>query len=89
MSEELRVTVGDGKYTYIMKDGKVEALRCGEPWPAGTQSLIGDKMAFCMACEISVLRNLLRRVEVHLDMSDKYDTALWRDIVEVLERNKD
>ena len=49
---ELRVTVDDGKYTYVAEaDGKSYALRHGEPW----QEMTGNKFVYCLAARIEEL----------------------------------
>ena len=53
MNEELRMDFSDGKYTVVYYDnGKLVALRYGEPW----RNLTGDKMIFSMLYEANQLR---------------------------------
>lgn len=55
MSEE-RVTVADGKYTVINDNGKLTALRNGEPW---CRDLVGDNLVYWMLVEIRKLQDEL------------------------------
>ena len=32
MTNETRVTVENGKYTFVVKEGRINILRYGEPW---------------------------------------------------------
>lgn len=49
----LRCDVADKKYTVIMEnDGRLHALRYGEPW----KELTGQKMVYCLAYELSEAR---------------------------------
>lgn len=52
MSEKIVHIVGDGKYTIIYEDGKLSALRYGEPW----RDLVGDGMVLAMLQEIDFLK---------------------------------
>ncbi|PPD55292.1 MAG: hypothetical protein CTY12_01415 [Methylotenera sp.] len=52
MSEKITHTVGDGKYTIIYEDGRLSALRYGEPW----RDLVGDGMVLAMLQEINFLK---------------------------------
>lgn len=52
MSEKIVHTVGDGKYTIVFEDGKLSALRYGEPW----RDLVGDGMVLAMLQEIDFLK---------------------------------
>ena len=66
----LEITVGDGKYTVVQTtDGRVVALRNGEPW----RDLTGDKLLLCLAQELEAARaeirslhrdELLKRIDV-------------------------
>lgn len=47
------VTVADGKYTVINDNGKLTALRNGEPW---ARDLIGDNLVYWMMVEIIRLK---------------------------------
>lgn len=46
-----QVTVEDGKYTVVFEDGKLYALRYGEPW----RDLTGDKFVYALMCRIQAL----------------------------------
>ena len=53
---ELRVTVENGKYTYVFEsNGKSYALRNGEPW----QDMTGNKFVYCLAARIAELEEQL------------------------------
>lgn len=54
MEEDFRVEVAQGKYTIIYyKDGKMEALRCGEKW----RDLVGDNLIYNLAWELNDARD--------------------------------
>lgn len=58
---ELEVTVGDGKYTVrVMADGRMHALRNGEPW----RDLNGDGLIYALAAEIENTMQLLDEAAV-------------------------
>lgn len=53
----LEITVGDGKYTVAQTpDGRLSALRNGEPW----RDLTGDKLVLCLAQELDAARAEIR-----------------------------
>ena len=45
MSDDLRITLENGKYTYVLKDGQQFALRYGELW----RDLTGDNFVAALA----------------------------------------
>ena len=47
----------DGKYTVVHDQGKLIALRYGEPW----QDLAGNNLVYYMLMEVLVLRNALSK----------------------------
>lgn len=53
LMEDFEVSVGDGKYTIVKRNGRLSCLRYGEEW----RDLTGDKMVLCMAMEIMDLRS--------------------------------
>lgn len=56
MTEE-RITVGDGKYTVILRsNGTSTALRYGEPWPAYKDVLSLDNLTVALARELIELK---------------------------------
>lgn len=54
-----QVTVADGKYTVINDNGKLTALRHGEPWG---RDLVGDNLVYWMVIEILQLKAKLDEV---------------------------
>ena len=54
-----KVTVADGKYTVINDNGKMTALRHGEPWG---RDLVGDNLVYWMMVEILQLQAKLDEV---------------------------
>ena len=53
MTDEARVTVGDGKYTVIHRNGRsLRALRYGEAW----RDLPGDGLVLALVQEIEALK---------------------------------
>jgi hypothetical protein len=57
MSEQM--TFADGKYTVINDNGKLTALRNGEPWD---RDLIGDNLVYWMLVDNIALRDALDRL---------------------------
>lgn len=56
MTERLRVTVYDGKYTVVQDaDGRLHALRYGEEW----RDCVGDGLILALAQEVETLREAL------------------------------
>jgi len=56
LSDELRVTTCDGKYTVVLPaNGKLHALRYGQPW----RDCIGDGLILSLAQEIETLNGRL------------------------------
>lgn len=54
MSEQM--TFADGKYTVINDNGKLTALRNGEPWD---RDLVGDNLVYWMLTDSIALRDLV------------------------------
>lgn len=73
----LNVTVGDGKYTVIQEaNGRLRALRYGEPWPARDDSLIGDNLVLALAQEVQALREKIDEMKADaLDMKIEHDLS--------------
>lgn len=55
MTDDIRIELCDGKYTYCLEDGEQFALRNGEEW----RDLAGDKFVLSMAHEICDLKEKL------------------------------
>jgi hypothetical protein len=53
------VTVGNGKYTVVNDNGKLSALRNGEPW---ARDLVGDNLVYWMMVEILRLQAIVQEV---------------------------
>lgn len=68
------LSFANGKYTLIEHlDGRLEALRYGEPW----RDLTGDKLVLGLAQEVAILRDALARLR------DSRPSQKWaNDIVE-------
>lgn len=49
----MRHDFADGKYTVINDNGRLTALRHGEPWG---RDLVGDTLVYWMLCEVDDLR---------------------------------
>ena len=47
------VSVNDGKYTVVLEDGNLHALRYGEPWG---RDLAGDNLVYWLAVELAEAR---------------------------------
>lgn len=50
-----KIDLYDGKYTVIFDDGKLSALRYGEPW----RDITGDNLIYWMFVEIEELRQFI------------------------------
>ena len=53
MTEPVRHDFADGKYTVINDNGKLTALRYGEPWK---RDLTGNNLIYWMLCEVDNLK---------------------------------
>lgn len=70
MTDMLRVSTNDGKYTVVQDEsGKLTALRYGEPW----RDCVGDNLILMLAYELSECRIALDRI-AHYD-----EQPLWSD----------
>lgn len=58
----MKIDLDDGKYTYVMDNGKQYALRYGEPW----RDLCGDKFVYAMACMIQGLEDEVQSLRKEL-----------------------
>jgi len=57
---EFRVTTRDGKYTVVLpEDGKLHALRYGEPW----RECVGDGLILALAQDVGALRQKVVELE--------------------------
>ncbi|MCZ8256971.1 MAG: hypothetical protein O9327_15060 [Polaromonas sp.] len=59
MNEPTRVTVADGKYTVINDNGRLTALRHGEPWG---RDIAGDNLIYWLTVELAQAREELQRL---------------------------
>lgn len=55
----VKIDLNDGKYTYVMDNGKQYALRYSEPW----RDLVGDKFVYAMACKIQDLEDEIKSLK--------------------------
>ena len=70
----LNVTTSDGKYTLIQTaEGKMKALRYGEPWEAGTQDAIGNKRLLVFAQDLAEARAESEKLRSALMAAARYD----------------
>ena len=69
------IDLENGKYTVINDNGKMSALRYGEPW----RDLVGDNLIYFMMIEIVSLREKIKDQEsaVRLDI----DSPTARDAI--------
>ena len=73
--QRLNVSVDNGKYTVIMEaDGRLHALRHGEPW----QDLTGNNLVYFLAAELEATRKALSEV-VSKDSDGVYRTRYVED----------
>lgn len=56
---QFKIDLDDGKYTYILDNGKQYVLRYDEPW----KDLTGDKFIYSMACKIEDLENQIKSLK--------------------------
>lgn len=62
--DALHVTTLDGKYTVILpEDGKLHALRYGQPW----RECVGDSLILTLAQDIETLRERLKTAQQTID----------------------
>lgn len=55
----MKVTIEHGKYTVVMeKDGRLHALRHGEPW----RDCVGDNLIYALAAEVQNLREAMHKI---------------------------
>lgn len=58
------VSVNEGKYTVVFhENGKLEALRHGEPW----QNLTGDNLVYWLAVDLQEAHEEIIRLETKVD----------------------
>jgi hypothetical protein len=50
-----KISVNDGKYTVVIAEGKLSALRYGEPW----RDLTGDNLVYWLAVELQSARETI------------------------------
>ena len=67
----MRHDFADGKYTVINDNGRLTALRHGEPWG---RDLVGDTLVYWMLCEVDDLRAqrdaLLEALKPMIDLAE-------------------
>jgi hypothetical protein len=66
----MRHDFADGKYTVINDNGKLTALRNGEPW---ARDLIGDNLVYWMLVEVDRLKNELAAAAAPVAPADYLD----------------
>lgn len=66
----MRHEFADGKYTVINDNGKLTALRHGEPW---VRDLVGDNLVYWMLVEVDTLKavnqELLEALKYHQEQT--------------------
>ena len=68
MSTQERIDVADGKYTVIYDNGRLTALRYGEPW----RDINGDNLVYYLAVELRQARENVQALL--LDLGDAATT---------------
>jgi hypothetical protein len=64
MTERLRITTSDGKYTVIQEEGGgMHFLRHGEAWPAADRDLAHVGMILALAQDLSEARERISNLE--------------------------
>jgi len=76
-----RLDFNGGKYTLIYDNGKLDALRYGEPW----RNLAGDNLIFAMGAEIADHRQALGGLELPEEVSP----GLFDEVVHALAASVD
>ena len=73
MTEPVRHDFADGKYTVINDNGKLTALRYGEPWK---RDLTGNNLIYWMLCEVDNLKaELATAKDAYNALSHELDAA--------------
>jgi len=76
MTERLRVTIYDGKYTVIMNtNGGLRALRYGDEW----RDLTGDGLVLALAQEVEELREKMLLASAYIQYVQKRNPDLHRE----------
>ncbi len=76
MTDRLRVTTSDGKYTYLIReDGSTAALRYGEPWIESTALITGNGMTMALAHDLDAEREKTRALTAELVLLKKVCAA--------------
>ena len=79
---DLRIKLDTGKYEVVFpEDGKLHALRYGEPW----RDLTGDKLILAMMYEIERLRDQIGTLQVNL----KWCCDAFEDAVRMIGMDED
>ena len=76
--ERLRVDTNDGKYAVVQEaDGKLHALRYGEPW----RELVGDNLVGTLAYDLHAARNTIETLVGALEfLFEDYEALLESSI---------
>ena len=69
-----RVDIDGGKYTIINDNGKLTALRHGEPWG---RDFTGDKLVYCLMIELHEARRLLADAKHTLQKARIWNGTGW------------
>lgn len=78
MTDRLRITVGEGKYTVVQAEGGgLSALRYGEPW----RDCVGDGLILALAQEVESLREAVNVMADMLPTEHKLDDRPHAQIV--------
>lgn len=62
-------TVGGGGYIITNNNGRLTCLRHGEPWEAGDNALVGDKLTLALVHRIEEDGKEIKRLERALEES--------------------
>lgn len=79
----MRHDFADGKYTVISDNGKLTALRHGEPWPARDEKLVGDKLVYWMLVKVDELTDTLNKEVSDRVLLAKLNLAMMDDITKL------
>jgi len=77
---QMRISLDDGKYTYILDRDGQRALRYGEEW----RNLVGDKFVYNMAMKIESMQYKSSKLIKILQELDIEDESKLKEISEAI-----
>lgn len=71
------LTICDGKYRYEYDKGQQRFFRHGEPWPAMTDEMVGNKFIFCLASEFAEMTKERDALRAELAALKAQEPVAW------------